>query len=106
MEQNSNQQPAANNQQIVNTEAAKAKANDTSLAEIFNEAVYDVTVNRCRIYGYNNDPDYDYSKESKSMSLKEIKEKFDGQIMLSLMGQYTPLGKAYQYYDAARYRSL
>ena len=28
MEQNSNQQPAADNQQIVNTEAAKAKANE------------------------------------------------------------------------------
>lgn len=26
-----------------------------------------------------------------------LKDKFDGQIMLSLMGQYTPLGKAYQY---------
>lgn len=64
------------NLELVEMALAKAKANDTSLAEIFNEAVYDVTVNRCRIYGYNNDPDYDYSKESKSMSLKEIKETY------------------------------
>ena len=64
------------NLELVEVALAKSKANDTSLAEVFNKAVYDVTINRCRIYGYNNDKDYDYSKESKAMSLKEIRETY------------------------------
>lgn len=64
------------NLELVEVALAKSKANDTSFAEVFNKAVYDVTINRCRIYGYNNDKDYDYSKESKAMSLKEIRETY------------------------------
>ena len=64
------------NLELVEMALAKVKANDTSLAEVFNKAVLDVTFNRCRIYGYQNDPDYDYSKESQSMSLKEIRETY------------------------------
>lgn len=61
------------NLELVELALAKAKANDTSLADVFVKAVYDVTMARCRIYGYENDPDYDYSKESQAMSLKEIR---------------------------------
>ena len=42
-------------------------------ADVFVKAVYDVTMARCRIYGYENDPDYDYSNESQAMSLREIR---------------------------------
>ena len=51
------------NLELVELALAKAKANDTTLADVFVKAVYDVTMARCRIYGYENDPDYDYSKE-------------------------------------------
>lgn len=64
------------NLELVEVALAKAKANDTIYAKNFSDAVYDVTINRCRVYGYNNDPDYDYSKESQAMSLKEIKENY------------------------------
>ena len=64
------------NLEIVEVALGKAKASDTVYADIFAKAVYDVTIARCRIYGYNNDPDYDYSKESEAMSLKEIKEQY------------------------------
>lgn len=64
------------NLELVEVALGKAKANDTVYADNFTTAVYDVTVNRCRIYGYNNDPDYDYSKESETMSLKDIKESY------------------------------
>lgn len=64
------------NLELVEVALGKAKASDTIYAEIFARAVYDVTINRCRVYGFNNDPDYDYSKESQSMSLKEIKENY------------------------------
>ena len=62
------------NLELVEVALAKVKANDTSLAEIFADAVFEVTQARCRIYGYENDPDYDYSKESKALSLKDIRE--------------------------------
>ena len=64
------------NLELVEVALAKAKANDTIYAKNFNDAVYNVTLNRCRVYGYNNDPDFDYSKESEAMSLKEIKENY------------------------------
>lgn len=64
------------NLELVEVALAKAKASDTAYADIFAKAVYDVTIARCRVYGYNNDPDYDYSKESAAMSLKEIKDNY------------------------------
>ena len=64
------------NLELVEVALGKAKASDTAYADIFTKAVYDVTIARCRIYGYNNDPDYDYSKEASAMSLKEIKEQY------------------------------
>lgn len=64
------------NLEIVEVALGKAKASDTVYADIFARAVYDVTINRCRVYGYNNDPDFDYSKESATMSLKDIKENY------------------------------
>ena len=54
---------------------AFSKANSTSLEQQFASAVYDVSIARCRIYG-QKDPDYDYSKESKSLSIKQIKETY------------------------------
>lgn len=64
------------NLELAEIALAKAKASDTKLNETFSKAIYNVTLNRCRIYGYNNDPDYDYSKESTAMSLKEIKANY------------------------------
>ncbi len=74
------------NLELAEVALAKAKANDTIYAENFASAVYDVTINRCRIYGYNNDPDYDYSKDSQTMSLKEIKENY-GSIEAATQGK-------------------
>lgn len=74
------------NLELAEQALAKAKATDTHLADVFTEAVYDVTINRCRIYGYNNDPDYDYSKESQAMSLKEVKDEY-GSIEAAVQGK-------------------
>lgn len=51
------------------------KANGTSLNNEFSESVLRVTAARAHIYG-EKDPDFDYSKNSTPMSLKEIRESY------------------------------
>lgn len=63
------------NLELAEKALAQAKANSTSYADAFSNAVYNVTIARCRIYG-QTDPDYDYSKESKTMSLKDIRTEY------------------------------
>lgn len=58
-----------------------AKANATSLAEYFSDAVYRVSIDKCRIYG-QKDPDYDYSTEAQAMSLKQIRETYGSEEQL------------------------
>ena len=69
------------NLQIVEVALGYSKANSSSLADEFSDAVYKVTIDKCRIYG-QKDPDYDYSTEAKAMSLKKIREDYGNEEQL------------------------
>lgn len=64
------------NLELVEIGLAKSKAAGTSLASTFSNAMKAVFTAKERVYGQNNDPDYDYSNEYTSMSLKEIVTKY------------------------------
>lgn len=50
-------------------------ASDTQYAKYFNDAIYDISLKRLRVYG-ETDPNYDYSTEAKVMTIREIRETY------------------------------
>lgn len=64
------------NLELVEIGLAHSKASGTSLSSTFIQAMKTVFAAKERIYGQNNDPDYDYNSEYVPMSLKEIVTKY------------------------------
>lgn len=63
------------NLELVEVGLATGKATDTTHASEFIESIKPLVSAKVRIYG-QKDPDYDYSKDYKDMSLKEIHETY------------------------------